>query len=251
MGARGGAETWAIAVAGAMKQREAEPQLTVARLHDALAGDAAAVAQLIDAVTPVVQARVARALLRRVRRDRRDVRQEVADLTQEVFVALFSEDAKALRAWEPARGLSLVNFVGLLAERRVASLLRVKRYAFWLQECAASAPEERAEDLAAEPVDSEVISRLTVEQLVEALRSMLSPRGLELFQRLYVDEQSVEDVCAQTGLNPAAVYQWKHRIAQTARTALAALQGDGLAGAHADRSARRDPHGSVRDEDVS
>jgi len=44
----------------------------------------------------------------------RDVRQEVADLIQEVFMALFADDARVLRSWQPERGLSLDNFVGLV-----------------------------------------------------------------------------------------------------------------------------------------
>src|SRR5262245_8316373 len=93
------------------------------RIRAAIAGDAGAIAELLSAATPVVQARVARALLRRPETRGRDIHADVADLTQEVFVALFTADGKALKAWDPARGLSFANFVGLLAQRRVSSLL--------------------------------------------------------------------------------------------------------------------------------
>ena len=77
-------------------------------------------------LTPVIQARVARTLL--AHRSRlaggRDVRQEVEDLSQDVFLALFDRDGHVLRSWEPERGLSLENFVGLVAERQVLSFLR-------------------------------------------------------------------------------------------------------------------------------
>src|SRR5687768_1618744 len=82
---------------------------------------------------------VARGLARRMVKARgRDLRQEVEDLTQEVFVALFADDARALRLWDPARGASLANFVGLLAEREVASILRSGRRSPWTEDPTAS-----------------------------------------------------------------------------------------------------------------
>ncbi len=249
MGGGGSVET--SGTKAAMKQGAESPQLTVTRVRAALAGDADAVAQLVDTITPIVQARVARALLRRPHA-RRDVRQEVADLTQDVFVALFSDDAKALRAWDPARGLSLLNFVGLLAERRVASLMRIKHHAAWLQEAAADTIEEGPLTAATDAPESLVMSRLTVEHLLEALRASLSPRGLELFYRLYVDEQSVEDVCAATGLNVGAVYQWKRRLGRAARTALAELQGaDAGSASYGADEEFEGLHELARDEDRS
>jgi RNA polymerase sigma-70 factor (ECF subfamily) len=98
-------------------------------LSEALAGDARALNRLIAALTPVVQARVARALLARraLRAGGRNMRQDVEDLTQEIWIALFSNGARVLRSWQAERGLSLENFVGLVSERHVASFLRSGR----------------------------------------------------------------------------------------------------------------------------
>lgn len=105
------------------------------RVRSALAGDADAVRWLVDTLTPVIQARVARALLRRAHAaGARCSRQEVEDLTQEVFVSLFEADGKILLAWEPERGMSLANFVGLVAERQAASILRSGRRSPWTED---------------------------------------------------------------------------------------------------------------------
>jgi RNA polymerase sigma-70 factor (ECF subfamily) len=48
----------------------------------------------------------------------------VEDLSQEVFLTLFSRDAHVLRSWQAERGSSLESFVGLVAERQVLSFLR-------------------------------------------------------------------------------------------------------------------------------
>ena len=42
-------------------------------------------------------------------------------MTQAVFLSLFEDDGKALRAWDPDRGSPLESFVSLLAHRQVIS----------------------------------------------------------------------------------------------------------------------------------
>src|ERR1700688_1463911 len=101
----------------------------VGLVREALGGDQAALARLVSLLTPVIQARVARTLLARrshLGRDR-NVRQEVEDLTQEIFLLLFLKGGQVLRRWEAGRGLSLKNFVGLVSERHVVSFLRSGR----------------------------------------------------------------------------------------------------------------------------
>ena len=85
----------------------------------ALAGDQGTLTRLVAVLTPVIQARVARTLLahRSPLASGRDLRQEVEDQIQEVFLALFARDGRVLRSWLSERGLSLENFVGRVAER--------------------------------------------------------------------------------------------------------------------------------------
>ena len=91
----------------------------------ALSGERSATESLVAKLAPVVQARVGLALSRRLKQARgRNLKQYVEDLVQEVFVALFEQDGRILRNWNPDRGLSLKSFVGLVAEREVGMLLR-------------------------------------------------------------------------------------------------------------------------------
>lgn len=182
-----------------------------ALLDQALSGDAVATGKLVRVLMPIVQARVARTLVRRRGGSGRDVRQEVEDLAQEVFAALFADDGKVLRAWDPTRGLTLASFCGLIAEREAASILRSGRRSPWTE--AATELDDLERQL--EQAQSAHVTVSTREQLallVDRLRESLSPRGLELFHRLVVEEESVESVCASTGMSADAVYAWKSRI---------------------------------------
>jgi len=219
----------------------------IKQLRKALAGDTIALRSLVECMTPVVRARVARALLRRVPSGQRDLSSDVADFTQEVFVALFSSDAKALRAWDPTRGLSLRNFVGLLAQHRVAELLRTTR---WQRQYAEVELDERyfgsMRDLGAD-IEASSASHRELSRMLEYLEANLTTRALEMFERLYVQGQSVEQVSAETGLKSDAIYQWRSRLAKAVREARSHLQvgpGDSrpplpLGSSETSRTARR------------
>jgi RNA polymerase sigma-70 factor (ECF subfamily) len=191
-------------------------------LERTLAGDPAGTHALVRHLVPVVQARVARVLVRRRGTTGRDVRQEVEDLAQEVFVALFAGEARVLRAWDPSRGLSLASFCGLIAEREVASILRSGRRSPWKEEATELDELERSLEHVA-PAEASIATRERLTLVVDRLRDALSPRGLELFQRLVVDEEDVASVCASTGMTPDAVYAWKSRIGKLLRKLAADL----------------------------
>lgn len=188
----------------------------------ALAGEAGALERLVAVLTPVVQARVARTLLlrRRGASEGRNVRQEVEDLSQDIFLLLFAEGAKVLRSWQPGRGLTLANFVGLVAERRTASVLRSGRRSPWQEDPTlpadldrATAPESGPEEITA--------SREQLRLLLHRLTEELSPLGRHLFDLLFVRELAIPDIVARTGLNPDAVYAWRSRLRRLARRLLA------------------------------
>lgn len=189
----------------------------VEALPGALAGDREAVRRLIDALTPVVQARVARALLRRRSDARgRPIRQELEDFTQEIFLALFANDATVLRAWSAERGLSLVNFVGLVAEREVASIMRSGKRSPWTEDPTLAETMDHLGGQAQSP-EPVIASRQTLEVLLDRLRASLTPKGLDLFSRLYVEERSVEEVRADTGMSEDAIYAWRSRLGKLIR----------------------------------
>lgn len=187
----------------------------------ALRGDRAAVRHLMGALTPVVQARVARALWsHRGQAKGRDLRQETADLTQDVFVALFEQDGKALRAWDPDKGASLQNFVGLIAERQVMSVLRSRRRNPWSED----PTEDQAMDVRPVAPDAEAraVSRDQLAILYERLRGQLTPRGLELFELHVIRGREVQELAEAFEMTPDAIYAWKSRLKRT----LSALRAD-------------------------
>jgi len=200
------------------------PEDMAALLRRALAGERSAVRALIDALAPVVQARVARILLRR-RAPQRDIRQETEDLVQEVLLVLFADSARALRQWDPARGMSLANFVGLVAEREVISILRSKRRSPWTEEPVLDAELEKPHD--EQPSTERLFEdREALEALLAAIHARLGDRGMLLFQWLVVEGRPVEDICAALGMTPDAVYAWKSRLAKLVREVAKDLASD-------------------------
>ena len=203
-----------------------DAESTADLVRRALAGDQAALTELVAVLTPVIQARVARTLL--ARRDRfaggRNVRQEVEDLSQEVFLALFSREAHILRSWEPERGLSLENFVGLVAERQVLSFLRSGRRnprqetsAFEEEDLELEAPESGPEEVTA--------SRERLTFLLDRMREELSPLGRRIFDLLFIQDLSLPEVTAASGLSADAVYTWRLRLRRLAKKLLAEVSG--------------------------
>lgn len=188
-----------------------------------LAGDQAAIGRFVDFATPIVQARVARKLAPSERALSGDLRQDVLDVTQDIFVYLFSDGAKALRRWDPAQGLSLANFIGLIAERRTISALRSGRSNPWREQAAGDDYDHRD---AAAGVERAVAEEDQFRRLLAAMREALSEQGWHLFQLLYVQELSVEAVQAETGLKPDAIYAWRSRLRRAAKKQFALLQPD-------------------------
>ena len=186
----------------------------------ALAGDEPALTRLVRTLTPVIQSRVARGLLLRRTGTAagRDIRQEVEDLAQEIFLVLFADGGKVLRSWLPERGLSLANFVGLVAERQTASILRSGKRSPWkedptlLEDFRQTSRESGPEEI--------VASREQLKLLLSRLTEELSPLGRHLFDLLFLRELSLEEVTRQTRMSPDAVYAWRSRLRRLVRRLL-------------------------------
>jgi RNA polymerase sigma-70 factor (ECF subfamily) len=180
-------------------------------------------------LTPVIQARVARTLLARrsLLAGGRNVRQEVEDLSQEVFLSLFSRGAHILRTWQSERGLGLESFVGLVTERHVVSFLRSGR-----RNPSRETPtlledlvEPEAPDRGPEEVTA---SREQLRLLLDRMSEELSPLGRQLFDLLFVQELSLPEVTAASGLSADAVYAWRSRLRRLAQRLLAELSGSAV-----------------------
>jgi DNA-directed RNA polymerase specialized sigma24 family protein len=173
-------------------------------IEAALAGNVTAMRRLVALLTPVVQARVARALLRRGSLHANDLRQDVADFTQEAFVTLFADGGRALRSWDPSAGRSLQNYVGQRVEWFIASLLR-----------GAPVVEQAQEELGTR--SSAVESRDSVRRVVAGIERRWPELGVRLFYLLFVLGTSSKEVGDELGLSSAAVDQWRFRLREFAR----------------------------------
>ena len=184
-------------------------------LRRALAGDEGALRELVVALTPVIHGRIARVLLRTgYHAAGRNVRQELEDIAQEVFLALFAKGARILASWEPERGLSLMGFVALVAERQTVTILRSgKRSPF--KEDPTLTEELDREDPAASP-EGITASRQTLRRLLEGLHEELSPLGRHLFDLLFLKELPVGEVVRKTAMSNDAVYAWRSRLRRLA-----------------------------------
>jgi RNA polymerase sigma factor (sigma-70 family) len=185
-------------------------------VRKALAGDEAALDRLVRRLTPVIQSRVARGLLLRRTGTAagRNIRQEVEDLTQDIFLVLFADGGKVLRSWQPDRGLSLSNFVGLVAERQTASILRSGKRSPWKE--APTLPEDFPQAVQDSGPEEITASREQLKLLLHRLTEELSPLGRHLFDLLFLRELPIEEVTRQTGMTPDAVYAWRSRLRRLA-----------------------------------
>ncbi len=194
-------------------------------LQAALAADRSAVRALVSHLLPVVQARVMRALHRRGKAlgRGRDPKQELDDLTQEVMAALFTDHARVLRSWDPTRGLSLLNFVGLVAERQVAAVFRTGRRSPWTEDPTLASELDDLDGELTQP-DALLASREMLAVLLDLLRERLSPLGLHLFHLLVIQEVPVAEVSAATNMSMDAVYAWRSRLIRLVRQLGAELE---------------------------
>ncbi|MEL6186199.1 MAG: sigma-70 family RNA polymerase sigma factor [Myxococcota bacterium] len=186
----------------------------------ALSGDQEAMLSLAKAWLPAIQVRVARSL---AARSGRFEARDVEDLTQEVFVRLFARDARVLRSFDPHRGTSLLGFIRLVADREVSNVLRSDRR----RPSARNLVLDDQLDETSEPAVQEqrAIRRDLMAKLYHRLQAWLTPRGRELFDVVFVEDQPIETVAERFGMKRGAIYAWKNRVCVKARSLVEELEG--------------------------
>ncbi len=185
-------------------------------LRQALLGDTNALQSLLNELASTIRARVFRILVRQAARGKnRDMQQEVEDLTQDVLLLLISNDASALRGWDPSRGCSLVNYVGIIAEREAIRVVRSgKKNPFRM----VPTPQEDLDKASGwSGPESSAVARDFSRKLRNRLESELSPQGKSIFEMLFLELKPVEHVCEAVGMQPDAVYAWRSRLMKRMR----------------------------------
>jgi len=211
-------QSWPSAVGrrgGRVRESTSDHQL----LEAALAGQPGATRELVERLTPVVQVRVSRVLWRYGRvSHQRNLREEVWDLSQEMFALLFSEGARILKAWDPNRGVSLAQYVGVVVTRRSISIMRSARRNPW-QEDPVAADIMEGTVSSAPRAETDLVARDLLQKAHEAVFSGLSEKGKQLYVMLVQEDRDVAEVVELSGMSPAAVYQWRSRLMKQLRTA--------------------------------
>jgi RNA polymerase sigma factor (sigma-70 family) len=198
-----------------------------ALLGRALAGERDATAALVRKLRPPIQAELAHLLMRVAPAQGRSARQELEDLVQDVFIALFDRAAKLLQSWDPERGRSLESYVRLVARSRALDVLRSRRRSPWQAEPMDHEQiDELAEPAAALQTDH-TAARERLDALQRALPALLSTRDFTLFVALFVEERQPADVAIDVGMSAGAVYQWSSRFRRQMMPRLLRIIDDG------------------------
>lgn len=190
-------------------------------LRAALDGDRDALRALIAVLEPVLRARVRRKLIDTPRRSP-CLPEDVEETVQETFAQLFRDDGRLLRRYSPDRGMSLLNYVGQIAEREAGRVIRSRGFAKRRGEELVE-PDDYRLDAAQEPAP-DVLEKLQQiehhEALLGALRDRLSDESFLVFEALYIRLLPAADVAAMFGCAVEAIYTRRHRIRATLRTLL-------------------------------
>lgn len=205
--------------------RALEERFNKETMSRVLAGDRRAVRGFVELVTPVIQARVARVLLGANHGGSPErVREEVADLTQEVFASLFKDSGRVLKHWDPERGLSIKNYVGLVAHRAAVSTLRSKRRNPFTEE-----PTECGDldvmDGGGASGEAAILSRDLLRKVFARTEESLSETGRELFRLIFVEQREVGEIVELMTMSEAAVYAWRSRLSKAVRVQYRLLMG--------------------------
>jgi RNA polymerase sigma factor (sigma-70 family) len=189
----------------------------IALVRKAVAGDRGALRELLDLITPAVQASVGHTVRRYLPGAvRQSASQEVEDLTQEVLLKLFAEQGKRLLLWDPGEGLALARYVELLSQRIVISVLRSHRRNPWSNEPLDPDDVDQLPGKAESP--ERLVERKELHAAVLAgLRLELSPKGRAVLQLHVIEDRPVDEVSVLTSMTPNAIHVWRSRIIALAR----------------------------------
>ena len=124
-------------------------------------------------------------------------------------------DAALRRAGLTFDDLDLIELNEAFAAQ-VLAVLRSRCKNPWLDEPVAPEDLDAAAESERGP-ERIAASKEALAAVLEALRARLSDQGLAMFQWLYVEERSVDEVCALAETSESAVYAWRSRLGKLVR----------------------------------
>lgn len=134
-------------------------------------------------------------------------RDDLDDLTGDVWLTLLREDMRKLRQYDAARGFRIASFLGLVATNATIDHLRARQ-------ADATPLDDVIEDwasLRAEPKPDSVIER-EQQELARAALAQLSVDEREFVVGCFRDERSPEELARTLGVTTNTVYSRKFKI---------------------------------------
>lgn len=182
------------------------------RLVDqAIAREPEAVRRLVDHLTPTVHAVVQRYVAAwAAGMGMSDWSQARDELYQEVMVALFADDARVLRRFDPERA-GLRTYVRRVAANTCYACVQAQ---------GAPPKEEWVDDSQSDGVDWPARAEATTElaRILGWLGKSLGPTDLRLFHLLIVQERPFGEVSAETGFSVQNLHLRKFRLLKKIRS---------------------------------
>jgi RNA polymerase sigma-70 factor (ECF subfamily) len=147
-------------------------------------------------------------------------RDDLDDLTGDVWLTLLREDMRKLRQYDAARGFRIASFLGLVATNATIDHLRARQ--------ADAAPlDDVIEDwaaLRAEPTRDHVVEREQAE-LARAALAQLSVDEREFVVGCFREERSPEELARALGVTTNTVYSRKFKIREKLQKIVRSLDG--------------------------
>lgn len=138
---------------------------------------------------------------------KRLTRTDLEEMRADFYAALVMHDYRKLRLYDPARGMKLSSWVGLLAANAARDFIRALR-----RRPRTLSIEDRDRDLSSErDLFEQTAQREKCQKLLAAFET-LPERDRALLWGLYIDERSPDEVAQACEISPKTVYTRCHRV---------------------------------------
>lgn len=159
---------------------------------------------LIDALSPVLRARVRRVCARL------DRRSEVEDVVQQVWLRLFSEERKVLRSFDPQKGAAVAYF-GKIAQRAALDYFSRKSRVALTADGSLEAPEIQASP------ETRMIARDQLEKVAINVGTRRSPRLGQVLEMYFLENQTPDAIAAMLKTTNQVIHNSIFKIRSAAR----------------------------------